>query len=344
MSVAAGSGTYTGISTLGRALTARGVELALVTPTLRLPVFTAERLVFNRRLRPDARADITVGFDMDGYRLAGRGPGPHIASIKGVIADEMRFERGATHWTMRVQAACERRHVLAADLVLTTSLYSARRIRELYGEPRRMALVPEAIDLAAWERAFAQARPPERGAGPVVLTVCRFFPRKRVAVLLRAAARLRTSLPGLCVRIVGDGPEAASLRRLQAALGLGETVRLLGHVSAAQLAEEYAGADLFCLPSVQEGFGIVFLEAMAAGKPIVAARAAAAPAVVPHGELVEPDSDEALAAGILRLARDESARRRMSEAGLERVRQFDAGLVAEAFLHEARALTGGFLR
>ena len=61
---------------------------------------------------------------------------------------------------------------------------------------------------------------------------------------------------------------------------------------------EYKRADVFCLPSVQEGFGIVLLEAMAAGKPIVAARAAAIPEVAPHGLLVEPDSPEALAAGI----------------------------------------------
>ena len=87
---------------------------------------------------------------------------------------------------------------------------------------------------------------------------------------------------------MGGGPEAARLRRLWRELHLEGTVRWIGDVTASQLAAEYNRADVFCLPSVQEGFGIVFLEAMAAGKPIVAARAAAVPEVVHHGLLVEP--------------------------------------------------------
>ena len=77
------------------------------------------------------------------------------------------------------------------------------------------------------------------------------------------AALLRSRIPGARVRIVGKGPEWERVVRLHAALGLGETVSLLGDVSRERLAEEYVSADLFCLPSVQESLGIVFLEAMA---------------------------------------------------------------------------------
>ena len=93
----------------------------------------------------------------------------------------------------------------------------------------------------------------------------------------------------------------------------------------AQLAEEYNRADAFCLPSVQEGFGIVLLEAMAAGKPIVASRAAAIPEVAPHSVLVEPDNAEALATGIERLFVS-------PPAPSDWVEQFDAPLVARRFL------------
>ena len=68
------------------------------TPRLRLPVYTLQRLLFNRGLRPAAGFDLTVGFDMDGYRIA-QSP-RHVASLKGVIADEVRFERGPTKLTM----------------------------------------------------------------------------------------------------------------------------------------------------------------------------------------------------------------------------------------------------
>src|SRR4029077_17150408 len=100
---------------------------------------------------------------------------------------------------------------------------------------------------------------------------------------------------------VGNGPCDAAWREQAVHLKLGDTVTWLGDVSRAALAAEYNRTDVFCLPSVQEGFGIVLLEAMAAGKSIVAARAAAIPEVAPHATLVDPESAAALAEGILNL-------------------------------------------
>src|SRR6185369_9306509 len=121
LDIVRGSGTYVGISVLGRALEAMGHTVAYETPALLLPVYTAQRLLFNRRLRPDPSCDLTVGFDMDGYRIA-RGD-THIASLKGVIADEVRFERGLTRVTMAMQARCEWLHVHRAARVFCTSTY-----------------------------------------------------------------------------------------------------------------------------------------------------------------------------------------------------------------------------
>jgi glycosyltransferase involved in cell wall biosynthesis len=119
-------------------------------------------------------------------------------------------------------------------------------------------------------------------------------------------------------------------------LNLGNTVAWLGDISRASLAAEYNRAHIFCLPSVQEGFGIVLLEAMAAGKPIVAARAAATPEVVPHAALVEPESAESLAAGILDLYDSPGAQAAQSAKGLAWVEQFDAPLVAKLFVNAVR--------
>jgi glycosyltransferase involved in cell wall biosynthesis len=106
----------------------------------------------------------------------------------------------------------------------------------------------------------------------------------------------------------------------------------LGDVSRADLAREYNRCGIFCLPSVQEGFGIVLLEAMAAGKPIVASRAAAIPETAPHAVLVEPDNADALAAGIEALFRSSEARESQAAAGTRWVERFDAPVVARLFL------------
>jgi glycosyltransferase involved in cell wall biosynthesis len=343
LDIVMGSGTFAGIGTLARAVRKLGVEVRILTPGIRLPVYTATRLVFNEQLslRSGGGCDATVGFDMDGYRVAGREGPPHIASIKGVIADEMRFERGLTRLTMAVQAACERKHVRRADLVMTTSRYAAGRIEELYGIPKAGSIVPELIDLAGWRKLFQDNPAAPDPAKFTVLSVCRFYPRKRLHLLLEAAERLRDRTPGLEVRLVGGGPEYPKLEALRRAKRLEDKVLFLGDVSSPDLAREYNRCDVFCLPSVQEGFGIVFLEAMAAGKPVVAARAAAVPEVVPQGLLVEPDNADALAEAIWRMHREPDERAALAAQGRRVVEQYDAPKVAELFLKQVQTLVPG---
>jgi glycosyltransferase involved in cell wall biosynthesis len=322
LSVTRGSGTFVGISVLAAALRELGHTVDFESATRHFPVYTLERLWFNRGLRPSPAHDLTIGFDMDGYRIAGA-PG-HIASLKGVIADEVRFERGLTRATMSLQARCERLHVHRASLVLVSSRYSAERAREFYGLRTLPTIVPELIDLTSW-RGYLAAHPAQASRF-TVLYVGRFYLRKRVDVLLRAAARLRSAIPDLEVRIVGNGPCNAAWRALSRELHLQSTVTWLGDVSRADLAAEYNRCHAFCLPSVQEGFGIVLLEAMAAAKPIVAARAGAIPEVAPYAILVEPDRPEALAEGLL------TVYNAPEQKGLEWVEQFDAPRVARLFL------------
>jgi glycosyltransferase involved in cell wall biosynthesis len=98
---------------------------------------------------------------------------------------------------------------------------------------------------------------------------------------------------------------------------------------------EYASADLFCLPSRQEGFGIVFLEAMAAGLPIVAGKAGAVPEVAPHGEvsiLVPPDDVDGLAGAIRKILGDTSLGERLGRAGRRRCSAYGWPAVSRRFL------------
>jgi glycosyltransferase involved in cell wall biosynthesis len=332
--VRGGSGTFVGISVLLRALVARGHAVDLVAPppgrTLSLP----GRLLFNararnavRRFRPDA----VVGFDLDGI-LVRRDGARSVASLKGVLADEARFERGAARLRLTLEAFFERIHVRRAQVVLATSAYSAARIIEDYGVPSaRVRVVPESIELARWRQLLdtVEALPRDR---PSILCVAHLYPRKDVAALIGAVSRLGMAAT---LRVAGDGPELLRLQRLAQRLALGDRVEFLGHIPLARLAAEYRRADLFCLPSRQEGFGIVFLEAMAAGLPIVAARATAVEELLGDGAcavLVPPGDETALAAALARLLGDAAERQRLSEAGRRRVERYDAPLVATQFL------------
>jgi len=309
---------------LARAVEALGHSVVWETPRFHLPVYTFERLLFNRLLRPATDVDVSVGFDMDGYRVA------DVAALKGVIADEVRFEAGLTRLTMGWQARCECLHVQQARKVLVTSRYSAARAQELYGLTQSPTIVPELIDVTEWRRALAaQHVVPTKFT---VLFVGRFYRRKRVDVLLRAAASLRSRIPECEVRIVGNGPCRRQLHVLARELHMQDAVVWLGDVSRADLAREYNRCSIFCLPSVQEGFGIVLLEAMAAGRPIVAARAGAIPETAPHAELVDPDSADALASGIEALYHSSEARATQVAAGTRWVEALDAPRVAELFL------------
>ncbi len=333
-----GSGCYVGTQTLVKALRQLGVDVALITPKIITPNYTVTRVIFNEMLRQRRfNAYATVGIDADGYSVTARRHSvPHVACVKGVLGDAVRFERGVTRASLAFHARLEAKNARSAALVITVSHYCARRLADLYGVGNAV-VVPELIDLDTWQelfRANAVAPDPRKFT---VLSVCRFYPRKRLDVLLRAAALLRDCIPELEVRIVGNGQEYKRLQSLCLELRLDSTVRWLGDISRSALAGEYTRAHVFCLPSGQEGFGIVFLEAMAAGKPIVAARAAAVPEVVLHGILVEPENPEALADALFRLHRDPDLRYSLGVAGSADVERFEMHRVAKQFLTEIAA-------
>ena len=331
--VRAGSGTYVGISVLRQALVEAGHEVDLVAPGGESAGILS-RLAFNLAARQAAsrgRYDAVVGFDLDGLFVSSGGAA-RIASVKGVIADELRFERGMTRLSMRLASKLEQVHVRRVGRVLTTSSYAAGRIAAEYGiEARKIHVVPEPIDLPRWDAALA-ACPPGQAGETAILCVAHLYPRKNVVALLRAMKLLKS---GAKLRVVGVGPELSRLQALARELALGNRVAFLEHLPFELLVREYRSASVFCLPSLQEGFGIVFLEAMASGLPVVACKAAAVPEVVPDEEcaiLVEGGDVPAVARALDRLAGDVQERRRLGSAGRRRVARYDAAAVARQFL------------
>ncbi len=189
--------------------------------------------------------------------------------------------------------------------------------------PGDYKVIPNGVDVGRFQRAVPIARWQDGTLN--ILFVGRFEPRKGVLVLLRAFRILRRRDWDCRLLLVGSGPQEREARRYVATRRLGK-VEFLGRVSDDELAQLYRTADVFVTPATgRESFGIVLLEAMAAGTPIVCSDIHGYKGVVRRGEqalLVPPRDPEALAGAIARLLGDPDLRARMSAAGRARAQEF----------------------
>ena len=167
----------------------------------------------------------------------------------------------------------------------------------------------------------------------VLLHVGRFAPQKNHLLLIEGVARVLVKHPYIELWLVGDGPLRTEVERLVLEKKLQNHVRFMG--LRRDIPELLAQADVFLLPSDWEGLPLVVLEAMAAGRPIVATRVGGVPELVEEGKtgfLVPPQAPDALAGAILRLAKDPELRRRMGEAARKRaLERFDIRQTAQAY-------------
>lgn len=165
-----------------------------------------------------------------------------------------------------------------------------------------------------------------------VLHAGRLGKEKNVDVLVKAFARIVDSQPTASLDIAGDGPAREGLEKLVAHLGLQERVHFLGFVDRSSLAHMYRDYDCFATASTIETQGIVLLEAMAAGLPVVGVRALAIPEIVRTGRdgiVVAPFDVQSLARAMERLIAEEPLRRRFGEACRNDVKQHDLKIVVD---------------
>jgi glycosyltransferase involved in cell wall biosynthesis len=199
------------------------------------------------------------------------------------------------------------------------------------GVGARVTVVRSAVDpLALTPIDSREATRAKLGAAadrPVLLVSAALVRRKGVDVLLQALAVLGERGIRPLLWIAGDGAERHALEAQAVEAGLAAQVRFLGRRS--DVADLLAACDVFVLPSRREGLGVAALEAMAAGRPVVASAVGGLQDVVVDGRtglLVRPEDAAALAEAIARLMQDEELRRRLGSAGPQRVRE---GFLAE---------------
>jgi glycosyltransferase involved in cell wall biosynthesis len=241
------------------------------------------------------------------------------------------------------------------DGLIAISEFVARSLVEHGYSREKTHIVLNAIDLPAWDYRLDPG-PTRRALGipseaPVIACAARLFRGKGQDDLIRALPAVRAEFPNVRALIIGsDDRQAmktsfmAELKALVAELDLAENVVFTGQRS--DMPALIAASDVFALPSYEEPFGLVFLEAMAMKKPVIALKSGGAPEVVEHGRsgLLSPPGDlAALSANLLTVLRDPALRVRLGEYGRQRVEaRFTADRMAAdtARVYESLATCG----
>jgi glycosyltransferase involved in cell wall biosynthesis len=307
---------------------------------LRGPRFASECLRHVQRERPDLILSTHLHF----------GPIARIAQLS-FGTPYVLVAHGVDAW--QIENATRLRALRKADLVLAVSRYTRDRLISEAGlNPHRVKILPNTYD----PNRFTIAPKPDRllqkyglrPQTPVILTVCRLDQGDRYKgydQIIKSLPEIRRKAPDTRYLIVGKGSDRPRIEKMIAEIGVGEAVILAGYVPDDELADYYNLCDIFAMPSLGEGFGIVYLEALACGKPVLAGNKdgstdALADGVL--GVLVDPENTAEIAAQIASVLRREHTHPMLFDAG--RLRQRTIELFGfEAFKHTVAGLLEPFL-
>ena len=230
----------------------------------------------------------------------------------------------------------------AAAIICVSTATATRLLETVDCRPERIEVIPQGVD----ERFFsAPADPPARPTGPPVFSILHVGhtrPYKNIAAVLRVLAILGRSI-GESVRLLKVGEAfTPDQQRLVRDLGLTNRITHLGLVDDHRLLEAYRAADVLLFPSLDEGFGLPVLEAMAAGVPVVASNRGALPEVVADaGMLLNPEDEGGLAEGVAGVLGNPDLRARLVAAGRRRARLYSWEVTAAKTLEVYRRVHGG---
>jgi len=364
------NGVSTSIETFREALTAQGHRLTLVVPDYkgrravsreaegaliriparRVPFDPEDRLMSRRaidRLLPWLREQ---GVDRVHVQtpFVAHGAGRHLARALGVpvlTTYHTFFEEYLHHYLPLVPAAVtralarriSRRQCNRMDRVIVPSRAMADVLRD-YGVEAPLSVLPTGIPLERFGRGDGHAFRRRLGIDPdrpVMLTVSRMAFEKNLDFLLDVLARVRRRIPRVLFLMAGEGPMRRHLTRRVAAEGLSEHVRFLGYLDRERdLTDCYQAADVFVFASKTETQGLVLLEAMAAGLPVVALAEMGTRDVLREGQGCRIACDETadFARKVERVLADNRLRRQLADSGRRYAREWAAPRMAERLI------------
>lgn len=239
-----------------------------------------------------------------------------------------------------------------ADRILAVSSYTREiLIAEQNLEPTKVSILPNTVDVSRFQIA---PKPPHllkryglKPEQPIILTVARLDNSERskgYEQILHALPQIRTSIPNVHYLLVGKGSDRSRIEQLITKLNLADCVTLAGFVPDEELAEHYNLCDVFAMPSKNEGFGIVYLEALACGKPTLGGKIDGAVDALCHGELgvlVDPDNVGEIATNLSQILQGTHPHSILSQPEILRQRVRDT-FGYEQFKHKLAALIESF--
>lgn len=220
-------------------------------------------------------------------------------------------------------------HAQRCDLIICPTP-SSRDLLVSYGVTRPMEILPNAIDLTAFEQAHAGDVRARLGIGPqerVLLYCGRLAREKNLPFMLQALGDTLRRAPGIRLVMVGDGTERETLQRLAADLGLDQRVLFPGSVPYGDVPRYYAAADLFVMTSLTEVMPLALLEAMASGLPVVAVAGPGLSDVVTDGlnGILTAHDPGAFAGAVQRALASDAAREEMGANARAAIAQYGVG-------------------
>jgi glycosyltransferase involved in cell wall biosynthesis len=255
---------------------------------------------------------------------------PFIHTIHGVLADEYKQAKKNGYPSVRGRVAnyfmqrlskLEEETAKNATIIVTISNYSLEKIQKYYGiDQGKVRIVPNGVDIEKFKPRDPQAIRQKFGLGtePCVLFVGSLIPRKGLPFLVEAAKKVVKDQADTKFLIVGEGQLRNQLSDSLKTAKLSGNFKFIGNLKDDVLPAIYNCADVFVLPSIQEGQGIVLLEAQASGKPVVAFDIGGVNEAVQNNEtglLVKRGNIEALADALLKLLTDKTLREKMGSNG-----------------------------
>jgi glycosyltransferase involved in cell wall biosynthesis len=266
---------------------------------LRTPIFAAQLIGWGLLQRPNLVIATHINFTIAAYWLKKLIGIPYFTIAHGIEA-----------WDIKNPALQKALH--HAELILAVSSYTRDRlIEEQNFDCNKVVILPNTFDA----KKFQIAPKPEyllkqyglKPQQPVILTVARLSEGERYKgydKIINALPKIRQTIPDVHYVMVGKGNDTTRIKQLIAELDLQNCVTLAGFVPDDQLCDYYNFCDLFAMPSKKEGFGIVYLEALACGKPVLGGNQDGAVDALCHGKLgalVNPDDIEEITHTIVQI-------------------------------------------